>query len=403
MLIAPPTAASSHLSDSDLLTPDKAGRAKHLADCAWCRQRLAVTQAGLSSDEDSGDDFEKALQSGQWLDDFTEISHGLVLPDQVREVMAGPTAAGDVEPGQLWRVTWKDRHLMVAVIEVDDWQVLSAPVTTDIRLADEFTLLVPETDSPLATDLAIWIRASSAFPLFVFDRQLGTLPAVGAARVSGRTALRQLNRAYLASSVAPANLPVGRPLTDNDVDRLAMHNALQEQADWFSSASAGLIDSDGVLIGLPAAAEDRGPARPLDVVLRDSGLELSELSARTGLDMPRLLDLARPGASASPQEIAAIEGATGTSASIAGATQQARAIGALAEVSRPAWRAARLRWTTDHEPNADAQSPVPIVQRLLQYTLAARTVRQAPERSGEQDRMRRHWRDCLAMILSEYQ
>ena len=65
-----------------------------------------------------------------------------VLPDQVRALMTAPASVGDVEPGQIWRLTWRGRHLLVAVIEVADWQVLSAPVTTDVSLADELTLVV---------------------------------------------------------------------------------------------------------------------------------------------------------------------------------------------------------------------------------------------------------------------
>jgi hypothetical protein len=74
--------------------------------------------------------------------------------------MTAPASAGDVEPGQIWRLTWRDRHLLVAVIAVADWQVLSAPVTTDISLAEELTLLVEAAYSPLATGLAVWYAAA---------------------------------------------------------------------------------------------------------------------------------------------------------------------------------------------------------------------------------------------------
>jgi hypothetical protein len=171
-----------------------------------------------------------------WRDEFKLASRNAVLPDQVRALMAAPASVGDVEPGQIWRLTWRGRHLLVAVIEVTDWQVLSAPVTTDVSLADELTLLVEAAQSPLATGLAVWVRSRTAIPLFVFDKPLGTLPLIGTTHISAQAALQQLTRAHLTGSAAPGHLPVGTLLSENDVDRLAMHDALWEQAGWFAAA-----------------------------------------------------------------------------------------------------------------------------------------------------------------------
>jgi len=57
--------------------------------------------------------------------------------------------------------------------------------------------------------------------------------------------------------------------------------------------------------------------------------------------MGRLLDLARTGSTAKPEEIAAIEQATNGTVVTSSADQQLRVITLLAEVSRPAWRTAR--------------------------------------------------------------
>lgn len=400
MLVAPPSAASSHLSDGQLFADRTSVTDKHLAECAWCRRRL--DSAGIAeSDDDEG--FEHALRTAKWREDFVLVSRETILPDQVRAAMTAPASVGDVEPGQLWRITWRDRHILAAVLDVAGWQVLSAPVTTDTNLADELTLLVLAAGSPLVTDLAIWVRNRATLPLFVFDRPLGTLPPVGNTQMSGRAALQQLASAHLTGCTAPEGLPVGMTLTENDADRLAMHDALWEQTDWFAAAGAGLIGTDGIPLAVLRSSETRqGTARPLSSLLRDSGLPLSELEARTGLKMARLLDLTRGEATASAQEIAAIEKATGSKVAINDRDQQVNAVAALKEVSRPVWRTARQRWTEAHSRDADPEDPTPLVAHSLQYSLAARSIRQECQPADEQQRLRDHWRDRIAMILHEY-
>src|SRR6266571_4519699 len=403
MLIPPPAAASSHLSDEELFTRHTPASAKHLADCAWCRHRLDAARTVMAAEADDDEDFEHALRAGQWRDDFKQVSGKLVLPDQVRALMTAPASVGDVEPGQLWRLTWRFRHLLVAVIEVADWQVLSAPVTTDVSLADELTLLVEAAQSPLTTDLAVWVRSRAAVPLFAFDRPLGTLPLIGSAHLSAKAALQRLTRAHLTGSAAPSNLPVGRPLSENDVDRLAMHDALWEQTDWFAAASAGLIDSDGALMAareLPGTGQNS--AQPLSDLLRGSGLSLPQLAARTGIKMGRLVDLARPGATANPEEIAAIEEATSGEVAINYGDQQLKAMTALTEVSRPTWRAARQRWTQDKRRGAESEDPAALVTHLLEQPMAARSIHQEYEAADAQQRLRQYWRERVSMILSEY-
>jgi hypothetical protein len=403
MLIAPPAAASSHLSDGELFTGTSPGHVKHLSDCAWCSRRLEAASAAMAAEADSDEDFEQALRAGQWRDEFKHASQEAVLPDQVRALMAVPASVGDVEPGQIWRLTWRGRHLLAAVIEVADWQVLSAPVTTDVSLADELTLLVEAAQSPLATGLAIWVRSRAAIPLFVFDRPLGTLPLIGTARMRAQAALQQLTRAHLTGSAAPGNLPVGTLLSENDVDRLAMHDALWEQADWFAAAGAGLIDSEGALMAareLPKT--ERHSAQPLSDLLHHSGLSLRQLAAQTGISMGRLVDLARPGATAKPEEITAIEEATSAEVATNSADQQLKAMTALAEVSRPTWRVARQRWTQNKLHGAESEDPVALVTYLLEHPVAARSIHREREAANEQQRLRQHWRERVAMILSEY-
>ena len=401
MLIAPPAAASSHLTDGELFTANTPGQVKHLADCAWCSHRQYAASTGVAAEAD--DEFEQALRAGQWRDEFKHASREVVLPDQVRALMTAPGSVGDVEPGQIWRLTWRGRHLLVAVIEVADWQVLSAPVTTDVSLADELTLVVQAAQSPLATDLAVWVRDRAAIPLFVFDRPLGTLPLIGSASLSAQAALQQLTRAHLIGSAAPGGLPVGTLLSENDVDRLAMHDALWEQSEWFAAAGAGLLDSDGVLIAAQEQPnKEQHSAQPLSDLLQGSGLSLRQLATQTGISMGRLVDLARPGATAKPEEIAAIEEATSGEVATDSADQQLKAVTALTEVSMPTWRAARQRWTQDKWHDVESEDPIALVTHLLEHPVAARSTRREREPADERQRLRQHWRERVAMILSEY-
>jgi len=402
-MFAPPAAASSHLGDEELFAATTPAQVKHLADCTWCRGRQDDALASTTG-SDSDEDFERVLQAGSWRAEFELASREAVLPDRVRALMSAPAIASDVEPGQLWRLTWRSCHMLVAVIGVADWQVLSAPVTTDVKLADELTLLVGADRSPLATELAIWVRSRAAIPLFVFDRPIGTLPLIGSAQLTGHAALQQLVRAHLSDSTAPSHLPVGSPLTENDIDRIGMHDALWEQTDWFTGAGAGLIDSDGRLASASSLPDSQQSAKPLPLsdLVRRAGLSLPEFAKETGIKMSRLVDLNRPGAMANAEEITAIETLIGEKVEIDHNDLQLRTITALIETSRPALRAARRRWTIDNHRDAEPEDPIPLVTYLMRQPIAARSIHHEYASSDQQQQLRQYWRERLAMILSDY-
>ena len=90
MLIAPPAAASRHLSDGELFAASAPGHDKHLADCAWCSHRQDIAGAGVAAEAD--DDFEQALRAGQWRDEFKQASREAVLPDQVQRTDDGASS-----------------------------------------------------------------------------------------------------------------------------------------------------------------------------------------------------------------------------------------------------------------------------------------------------------------------
>ncbi len=118
--------------------------------------------------------------------------------------------------------------------------------------------------------------------------------------------------------------------------------------------------------------------------------------------MGRLVDLARTGSTAKPEEVAAIEQATNGTAMTSSADQQLRAMTLLAEVSRPAWRTARQCWTQNNRHGAEPEDPAALVTNLLEQPVAARSIHRESQPADEQKRLRLYWREQLAMILSEY-
>jgi hypothetical protein len=118
--------------------------------------------------------------------------------------------------------------------------------------------------------------------------------------------------------------------------------------------------------------------------------------------MGRLLDLARPGSAANPQETDAIERATNRTAVTGSADQQLRATTLLAEVSRPTWRTARQCWTQDNGNDAEPEDPATLVRHLLEQPLAARSIKGGSQLDDKHKRLRQYWRERVAMILSEY-
>lgn len=182
-----------------------------------------------------------------------------------------------------------------------------------------------------------------------------------------------------------------------------MHDALREQSDWFAAAGAGLIDSDGILTAAQEQPnKEQRSAQPLSDLLRGSGLSLRQLAAQTGIGMGQLVDLARPGAIAKPDEITAIEEATSGEVATNSPDQQLKAVTALTEVSRPAWRTARQHWTQDKRNDTESEDPAALVAYLLEHPVAARSIRRDHAPADDQQRLRQHWRERVAMILSEY-
>lgn len=402
MLLPPVTPAVAHLDDDGLRRALNRAEHKHVAECGWCRERQRIALSG-GHDADAADgtdaEFEQALDGAAWEDSFRRVAVDAVLPSKVRRLMTVHPIPDSVAGGQLWRLTWKARHLLAVVIAVNGWQVLVAPVTTDDELADELTLLVPADRSPVDVELAVRVRQRVAIPLFVLDRYLGALPPVGQEQTAAAEVLDALVRAHRSGSSNIEGATVGRHLFADDADAIAFADALAEEAAWFAAATQGLHY-------LPAempegGREDASIAAPsLAELITGSKLTLSQLIERTGLSAGRLIDLRR-GSPASQEEVRAVASVTGSAITSATGVDAPAFNAAMAEVSAPRWRPARAAWTRENLPEGDPDDPTVLVERLLHERLAARSVPNG-QLANDGNAVHAYWRDRVAIVLAGF-
>lgn len=198
------SAASPHLGALDLEDVLRAGaspdQAAHLAECVECRVRAArLAQAGglpLPSESALA-----RITASQAMVGTAVAAASLPAPDD-----------GPPRPGELWRIGG-DQALLVWVRKVLDGAVDVLPVVLDVDLADDQTLLLPASASPLDLDLAVVtsLRAHvypDAFLTRVHD--LGEQTAADVAEVM--SAARQ--------GRPPEGIPVGPPVLDPDDQRI---------------------------------------------------------------------------------------------------------------------------------------------------------------------------------------
>lgn len=399
MLIAPAAPAAVHVDDNHLLHLATRAEQKHVAECGWCRERQRIAQLSVDGADGTDEEFEQALQGEGWEDSFRRASVGVILPGSVRRLMTVRPVPDSVAAGQLWRLTWKERHLLAAVIAVDGWHVQIAPVTTDGELADELTLLVPADHSPVDVELAIRVRQRTVIPLFVLDRYLGALPPTGREQTAAADALAALARAHRTDSSASGGVTVGHRLFAEDADAIAFADAVAEEAAWFAGAACGLHYVPG-----EESQAGEGDASlsttTLPELIADAGLTLTQLVERTSLTPGRLVDLRR-GASASEAEVLAVASATNTPVDRHLAPVDAASFHiVMAEVSTPQRRAARAAWTRLNVAGGDPDDPTELVQWLLHERVAARSVPDG-QLTDDVDATRAYWRDRVAMVLAD--
>ncbi|WP_435125944.1 hypothetical protein [Micromonospora tulbaghiae] len=283
----PPVAiAAAHLLDGDLVTPSEGDR-KHLAECGWCQQRQqAAGQHGEDLDDEA---FLRAARQRALAGGVSVLASVTRLSPEVHALTVDTGAREDVMVGQLWRLRWQDVTELALVVDVDRWWVTVAPVTTDVRAADEFSLILPTTASVLGTEFAVCFSLESTVPLFVFDREItpASRPmldqAKAAAQIPPPETIRDVWRAWRRGAVGPTHLAYGTPVDEADLDRRELRNAVAAGFTQLASAAA-CVPGDPV-----------GDVVPLLQQIKSLGLPPDQLTARSGLDMNVFLRIKKGG------------------------------------------------------------------------------------------------------------
>lgn len=124
---------------------------------------------------------------------------------------------GTPQAGELWRVG-KSEALLAWVRKVfDDGMVDVIPITLDVELADEGTLLIPEDATPLGVELAAMTYVRTHLPKEVFLNFICALD-IGAEIEEVLSATRDGRPAE--------GVEVGLPITDSQDQRLEYRAAL---------------------------------------------------------------------------------------------------------------------------------------------------------------------------------
>jgi len=119
---------------------------------------------------------------------------GQAIPEALHFAFTAPAGAAVPAAGDVWRACGPDEALLVWVRGLSGDSAVVIPVTFDVELADEYTLIIPASESPLGLDLALFATVEGRADMRAFLQRIGALP-VGdqvtrllAARADGRPA-----------------------------------------------------------------------------------------------------------------------------------------------------------------------------------------------------------------------
>ncbi|HEY5989138.1 MAG TPA: hypothetical protein VIV12_22565 [Streptosporangiaceae bacterium] len=171
------------------------------------------------------------------------------IPENLRKALAVAPGAAVPAAGDIWRVG-SDEALLVWVRRIASESAVVIPVTLDVELADQYTLIVPAGESPLGLDLALMTTAEGHVDRSAFLQQIAALP-VG-------DQITQLVLARGDGRPPPPGLLTGSPASGDDDQR-------QEYRQHLADLLAGLA---------PGARPDAG--RPGS---RDVGVDVDRLAA----------------------------------------------------------------------------------------------------------------------------
>lgn len=204
---------------------------EHLKGCLACRVRMARLEHS------------EAIEGPHRGNVVRILEASTPGPEVLGRLLAEPKG-GDPGPGQLWRVG-RDEALLVWVRGVLGDSIDVIPAVLDVDLADQQTVLLPSTATPLGMELALMTGVRAHIHRQAFLQYLADVDAMD-----------EVNEAITAASAGrePQGISVGPPIESANDQRLEYRQVL---ADLLTDLGPSMWDSPG---WPPGASEpsDRG-------------------------------------------------------------------------------------------------------------------------------------------------
>ncbi|TXL62359.1 hypothetical protein [Aeromicrobium terrae] len=324
--------------------------------------------------------------------DVLNLAAEWALPSELASfVGASSNDFPSVAPGQLWRLSWLGNQMLAVVLSQSSWWTRVAPLTTDVDLADEYTLLIDPRCTSLALQTATFLRASASVPTFTLAQYLGDV-----GQVEGRDAVEALLSLEVAmiDGTLRSDLSTGPMLAQSDWDRQEFLDSLQESMNWFEGAALSVLDDDGSIAGGSSSLDDS--EADVSDLLRTSQ-DLPSLVEATGIAPGRLLSLKTGRAKPQGPEIEVLSSYFGSKVRV-GHPENMR-IAALELIAEPANRQLWLEAAQSSEAGAPL-SPRKFLVDLIETPIAARTVygpTSAPGNNATVEEWKRALRDRIAV------
>lgn len=200
-----------HPSSSDLLAvlhePGQAiSTLEHLGGCLACRVRMSRIRRSEGLAPASLDALDRIAQATA------------PLPDAIVELVSG-SRGGPPQQGEIWRVG-RNEALLVWVRRVVDDEVADViPLVLDVDLADQESLIVSASATPLATEIAAMVALRTHVHVGAFINRIGT--------VDIRQGVTEIMTAMQEGRL-PSGVSVGRPIEDDDDQRFEYRQALRD-------------------------------------------------------------------------------------------------------------------------------------------------------------------------------
>ncbi|MGH2732281.1 MAG: zf-HC2 domain-containing protein [Actinomycetota bacterium] len=312
--------------------------ATHLDECEMCRARTIDTGGALSSSDYAGVEPEWGSARGEIL--------------QVFDAQEVP----DLECGQLWRLEWEDIAALGVLLRVRDEDVTLIPAGEDPHMADEYTLILEEDQSPLGISLALWVDLETVVPLFVLDRWMGVVDLLAEVE-EVRTAFQNGGR--------PASVNTGRPILHPLDERLQYREALAVR--FTRLADAGLL----LEVGEP------GKAPSLLEIMNNAGAIPSEVAGRLGISAADMYSLLRGQRSPTTEEAAGLSEVVGVAPDILLRAGGDLDQGLVRILSHPKWRPA-IRQRARERRSTEIAERMRVGYEVMAHAARRAGVRDAP-------------------------